>query len=433
MVQEFSFLNKSPAGSFADGLTTGKQLKQQDTALNQGQQRIDQGAEVFDNQKQMQRVEMLDGHLNKALESAYKMIEMAQTPETKAKAIELFKANAAPALEQKQLLGVPTVQLQTIVDRLGAQPTGEELRQRELSNTMQETRALGGVKNDLAIDRQRGMIDAGVAKDPNAPTFDRNAQMEDILIQGVMNQLMVSGLSEEEAKFEAVKRVKGKVSQKDGKIYDELSQSFLNEEPIDEPIGGAIESQNEVSQPTAFEQIQQAVGAVDSSQQMLNNIPLVNQLFFEEKTSEAVNAINVFNKSAEKAFINNDKYPVAEQKKVAEMLPKTGFSGFFQDDRDAINKLENLKSFTENKVKMNRDLLKDDNLSKSDKSKLTRHVAELENILERLGSPDHLYLKYVPPQAIADLKDNPDLAKDFDAFYGKKFGVKNMSKVVLGE
>lgn len=158
------------------------------------------------------------------------------------------------------------------------------------------------------------------------------------------------------------------------------------------PIGPSPQEQRvgtpepEAKKPGVVGVIEQGTGPVSQVQQAVSDVigPFVDGALFPE-TTRAKAAIRNFNQTAKISLINSDRFPVYEQKIVAELLPDP--AAFFTDPDAERAKLLQLREFLTSKQSLNEHSIESGKITLDEVGRLSNQNASIERVLGFMGTP----------------------------------------------
>ncbi|MQM38771.1 hypothetical protein KBTX_02790 [wastewater metagenome] len=103
-------------------------------------------------------------------------------------------------------------------------------------------------------------------------------------------------------------------------------------------------------------------------------------------TERARSAIRNFNQTAKQALVNSGRFPVYEQKIVAELLPDP--DQFWNDPDAARERLNQLRDFLQRKRDMNAQTIQGGNVTNEKRGELANQNAVIDQVVGLMGSPD---------------------------------------------
>lgn len=196
-----------------------------------------------------------------------------------------------------------------------------------------------------------------------------------------------------------------KVSDSDKQRISDVTQARASQDEQPPAIEDGQPAEEPLFDEPIEESAKEATGPGAKIRQGISNLFgfLVEGELFEE-TSEARQRINTFNQIAKTALVNNDKFPVAETRIVAELLPKT--DTFFVDPDTSAKNLRVLRK-TLLSLKAAKEVELEKDLTTKRRDKLEDNISRIDEIITFMDTGREASQETVTPPEGARTATNP--------------------------
>ena len=298
----------------------------------------------------------------------------------------------AAEAEQNAKLGRMVIWANT-EEKWAATPFGQqgipfEQREAVLGQFVGQEDVFGAV-NTIQSDAQKFQLDLdrfAETKRHNRAT-ERNTNLGTQRDRDVYS-LMTRGFSRNEAEDVAAGRVRVTSPDQYGNVWlvnvatGERRQTGGGEQPAE--VDRSQQTQQPL--PSLERDAENAAGPIANVQAGLSGFigPFVRGRLFEN-TQDARQRVRLFRQEAKQALVNNDRFPVHEQKVVDQLLPDE--SRFFNDPDDARANVVELRGFLERKREVNESTLRSGRMTSKRRGEIVDQNAAIDRIISLMGEP----------------------------------------------
>ncbi|WP_440997652.1 hypothetical protein [Arhodomonas sp. SL1] len=164
-------------------------------------------------------------------------------------------------------------------------------------------------------------------------------------------------------------------------------RSALESSGQGQPTGAAQQPRGQGDDASVFADVAEGTGPLSNIRSAISGVvgPFVDGALFPD-TERARSALRNFNQTAKQALVNSNRFPVYEQKIVAELLPDP--NQFFNDPDAARERLLELRDFLERKRQRNQESVEAGNITSKRRAALADQNDVLESVIDLMGSPE---------------------------------------------